>query len=136
MALYKRNCISCGKEHRTGDKGQYECVGCRRKVSKSQNNMSVRELIYKRDGYLCYYCGIHLHNLKSSNICLDHIYPKSLGGLDTTSNLVTSCMKCNQKKSAKLDIDLINKALKDINSRNERFGIDSTLKVWGLKNRK
>ena len=32
---------------------------------------------------------------------MDHVLPKSRGGLNTWENLVTACKKCNQKKGNK-----------------------------------
>jgi len=52
-----------------------------------------RNRIYKRDGYECVYCGSH------KNLTLDHVIPKSRGGNNDWTNLVTSCIKCNLKKA-------------------------------------
>jgi len=52
-----------------------------------------RNRIYKRDGYECVYCG------SSRNLTLDHVIPKSRGGSNSWTNLVTSCQKCNLKKA-------------------------------------
>lgn len=52
-----------------------------------------RNRIYKRDGYECVYCG------SKKNLTLDHVIPKSRGGTNDWTNLVTSCMKCNLKKA-------------------------------------
>lgn len=52
-----------------------------------------RNRIYKRDGYTCVYCGSH------RNLTLDHVIPKSRGGSNSWTNLVTSCQKCNLKKA-------------------------------------
>lgn len=54
-----------------------------------------RNRIYKRDGYECVYCGSH------RNLTLDHVIPKSRGGKNDWTNLVTSCFKCNLKKADK-----------------------------------
>jgi CRISPR/Cas system Type II protein with McrA/HNH and RuvC-like nuclease domain len=54
-----------------------------------------RNRIYKRDGYECVYCGSH------KNLTLDHVVPKSKGGTNDWTNLVTSCIKCNLKKADK-----------------------------------
>lgn len=51
-----------------------------------------RNRIYKRDDNKCVYCG------SNRNLTLDHIIPKSRGGLNNWMNLVTSCFKCNSKK--------------------------------------
>lgn len=52
-----------------------------------------RNRIYKRDGHSCVYCG------SSKNLTLDHVIPKSRGGTNDWTNLVTSCFKCNLKKA-------------------------------------
>jgi CRISPR/Cas system Type II protein with McrA/HNH and RuvC-like nuclease domain len=54
-----------------------------------------RNRIYKRDNYECVYCGSH------RNLTLDHVIPKSRGGKNDWTNLVTSCFKCNLKKADK-----------------------------------
>ncbi len=54
-----------------------------------------RNRIYKRDNYKCVYCG------SKNNLTLDHVLPKSRGGKNEWANLVTSCSKCNIKKSNK-----------------------------------
>jgi hypothetical protein len=56
----------------------------------------VRELIYRRDGYLCVEC------LRPDDLTLDHIYPWSLGGSDDPSNLRTLCRPCNSRKGARV----------------------------------
>lgn len=52
-----------------------------------------RNRIYKRDDYECVYCG------SSRNLTLDHVLPKSRGGKNEWTNLVTSCFKCNLRKA-------------------------------------
>ena len=54
-----------------------------------------RPRIYKRDNYECVYCG------SNKNLTLDHVIPKSRGGGNEWTNLVTSCFKCNLKKGNK-----------------------------------
>lgn len=49
--------------------------------------------IFKRDNYTCVYCQ------SKKDLTLDHVFPKSKGGKDTWSNLVTSCLPCNLEKS-------------------------------------
>lgn len=45
----------------------------------------------------CVYCGetYELHELT-----LDHVYPRSLGGEDITTNVLPACKKCNQAKGS------------------------------------
>jgi 5-methylcytosine-specific restriction endonuclease McrA len=54
-----------------------------------------RRGIYVRDNYECQYCG------SRTDLTLDHVKPKRMGGQDTWENLVTCCRKCNGKKSDK-----------------------------------
>ena len=54
-----------------------------------------RHRIYARDNHLCVYCG------SKKNLTIDHIIPKSKGGLNTWTNMVTSCSSCNIKKGDK-----------------------------------
>jgi len=54
-----------------------------------------RTLIFIRDNWTCQYCGREV-NEKTATI--DHVIPKSRGGLWSWTNLVTACEECNQKK--------------------------------------
>ena len=54
-----------------------------------------RHNVFKRDKYHCQYCHKRL-NEKSSTI--DHVIPKSKGGLDTWENTVCCCIACNSRK--------------------------------------
>ena len=54
-----------------------------------------RARIYKRDGHKCVYCGNH------KNLTIDHVLPKSRGGTNRWTNLVTCCGSCNRKKGDK-----------------------------------
>lgn len=51
-----------------------------------------RSRILKRDGHRCVYCGF------PRNLTIDHVLPKSRGGRNTWTNMVTCCSKCNTKK--------------------------------------
>lgn len=51
---------------------------------------TTRRRIYWRDGFTCVWCGA------TRNLCLDHIVPRSKGGTNAPSNLVTSCLRCNE----------------------------------------
>lgn len=55
-----------------------------------------RKNIFTRDGNRCMYCGVK--SLKAV-LELEHIIPKSRGGLNTWENLVAGCHECNQKKA-------------------------------------
>lgn len=57
---------------------------------------SVAHAVYTRDKSACRYCGTQL---KSGQRTLDHVLPKSRGGLRQPSNLVTACRPCNNRKA-------------------------------------
>lgn len=56
----------------------------------------LRAAVYERDGHACLKCGA------TDDLTLDHIYPWSLGGADSYSNLRTLCRPCNSSKGAKV----------------------------------
>ena len=43
----------------------------------------------------CVYCG---KSYELSNLTLDHVHPRSLGGESLSTNLVPACFSCNQTK--------------------------------------
>jgi hypothetical protein len=57
--------------------------------------------IYLRDNFTCLYCGTFLHQAKPSEITLDHLQPRSKGGTDQPSNLITACKSCNCSRGSK-----------------------------------
>ena len=58
-----------------------------------------RKMVYLRDNYTCQYCG---EQFGPSQLTLDHVQPKSLGGGNGWNNLVTCCATCNWLKGAKV----------------------------------
>ena len=56
------------------------------------NNKYWRDSLYKLTKYKCIYCG------KPSE-SIDHVLPRSQGGLSTTENCVPACLSCNGDKS-------------------------------------
>lgn len=55
-----------------------------------------RKIIYKRDFYTCQYCG---KQPGTEELSIDHVVPRSQGGLTTWDNCVLACVKCNTKKA-------------------------------------
>jgi len=51
-----------------------------------------RQNIFKRDNYECQYCGTN------KDLTLDHVIPRSRGGISNWKNLVTACKRCNTRK--------------------------------------
>lgn len=54
--------------------------------------------IYKRDKHTCQYCGT---KPGTQELSVDHIHPRSKGGISSWTNCVLACVDCNRKKSAK-----------------------------------
>ncbi len=55
--------------------------------------------VFKRDGFVCQYCGAHP---PAAVLELDHIHPVSEGGDNGQDNLITACWDCNRGKGARL----------------------------------
>ena len=55
-----------------------------------------RKNILLRDRNSCQYCGVIL---PSAELTLDHVIPRSRGGLSTWENLVAACRVCNARKA-------------------------------------
>jgi 5-methylcytosine-specific restriction endonuclease McrA len=54
-----------------------------------------RQRIFKRDNFKCAYCN------SQKNLTIDHILPKSRGGDNSWTNLITCCRNCNRYKDNK-----------------------------------
>jgi len=50
-----------------------------------------RRAVFARDGHRCQYCGDSAENI-------DHVIPRSRGGLHVWDNVVASCRPCNARK--------------------------------------
>jgi len=58
-----------------------------------------RLAIYLRDGMACAYCGRGIEEGDTSPaLTLDHITPRSRGGSNEATNLITACVRCNSKR--------------------------------------
>ena len=58
-----------------------------------------RRNVFMRDKFTCQYCAKILPEAKLN---LDHVIPRDKGGKTSWDNIVTSCVKCNTRKSNKL----------------------------------
>jgi 5-methylcytosine-specific restriction endonuclease McrA len=54
-----------------------------------------RRAVFARDGWVCQYCGSTAENV-------DHVLPKSRGGLHAWDNVVAACRRCNSRKENRL----------------------------------
>ena len=69
--------------------------GCKTDGKKDARRMArpARALVYERDGHTCQYCGARAQTL-------DHILPKSKGGLNTFDNVVACCQVALARRRA------------------------------------
>jgi 5-methylcytosine-specific restriction endonuclease McrA len=54
-----------------------------------------RRTVFARDSHRCQYCG-------SAAESIDHVLPKSRGGLHAWDNVVAACRRCNTRKEDRL----------------------------------
>lgn len=66
-----------------------------RLIHKLYSKSDMRLLILQRDNYICKYCG-------GFGDTIDHVMPKSKGGLTSPANCVCACSACNLQKADKL----------------------------------
>jgi 5-methylcytosine-specific restriction endonuclease McrA len=57
--------------------------------------LNKREIL-RRDDYTCQYCGN-----RTSQLTIDHIIPRRLGGTHRWENLVAACPSCNHRKGGR-----------------------------------
>lgn len=67
------------------------------KIPERHVKLSRRNL-FRRDKNTCQYCK---RKLKTEDITVDHILPRSQGGITSWTNCVVACLKCNIKKGSK-----------------------------------
>jgi len=58
-------------------------------------NISRKE-IFRRDNYVCQYCG-----KRAPDLTVDHVIPRHLGGQHIWINVVTACSACNHRKGGR-----------------------------------
>ena len=58
-----------------------------------------RENLFDRDNHQCQYCG---HQMKPTQLNMDHVIPRDQGGKTSWENIVTACIQCNSKKANRL----------------------------------
>ncbi len=56
-----------------------------------------RREVFRRDNYTCQYCG-----KKTSDLTIDHVIPRHLGGRHIWTNVAAACPVCNHRKGGRL----------------------------------
>ena len=59
-----------------------------------------RKNVFYRDRYCCQYCGY-----QGEALSIDHVLPRSRGGLDAWENVTTACLPCNSIKGNKTPLE-------------------------------
>jgi hypothetical protein len=59
----------------------------------------LRAAVIARDGYVCGICG---GDVESTDVHIDHIFPRSRGGRDQLDNLQVAHSLCNLRKGARI----------------------------------
>lgn len=62
-------------------------------IRKYFDKETFRKLVFRRYGNSCFYCG-------DEATTIDHIIPKSQGGISSFSNCVPACSPCNEAKGS------------------------------------
>ena len=76
-----------------------------------------RKNVFWRDKNTCQYCA---KVFPYQELTMDHVTPRSKGGPKSWENIVTSCIKCNQKKGSRTPEEA-NMALKRMPKRPNRL---------------
>jgi len=119
-----KECRWCKDEFTVRSRCHYFCSSiCRNEWYqwKYSRLNKARAIIFKRDGYRCFYCGQSLEEDPDLLLLLDHIIPISKGGGSSADNLVTSCSLCNFMKGNLL---LEDAHYDEISKRNKELGYD------------
>ena len=57
-----------------------------------------RRNLFARERNQCMYCGSHF---STADLTIDHVVPRSQGGVDSWENLVAACRGCNARKGGR-----------------------------------
>jgi len=61
------------------------------RVPYQRRSTMSRRAVFARDGHRCGYCGAHADSI-------DHVLPRSRGGLNVWENVIAACRGCNLRK--------------------------------------
>ncbi len=64
-------------------------------IKRKKRRLRLRFQIFQRDKFTCQYCG---RKVPEIIVEIDHLYPKSKGGLNKIENYATACRDCNLGK--------------------------------------
>lgn len=71
-------------------------VATKEYISRKRQGVNLnRHNVFARDRHTCQYCG---DKFPYKELTLDHVLPKSKGGITTWDNITTACKRCNHRK--------------------------------------
>ncbi len=115
---YAKKCVICNEIKIMKKNINYDCSICEECNKKigiiagfTNKFLILRFHTLKRDGFTCRYCGRSPITDIKVELEIDHIQPRSKGGEDKISNLITSCKECNLGKMAIILSDAQNSML-------------------------
>ena len=83
-------------------------VRLRRYVKVPRRNATwSKRAVLERDNYTCIYCGIglgekrHGRVIAKTSFTIDHIVPRSRGGINSWGNTACACNTCNNRKGSR-----------------------------------
>ena len=68
-----------------------------------QRLVFTRRNLFKRDNFTCQYCG---ERPGTSELTIDHILPRSRGGMSSWDNCVLACVACNHRKADRTPMEI------------------------------
>lgn len=68
---------------------------------KEKERLPKRDILLKRDGDLCFYCGGKMDFSTHADVTIEHLIPKARGGTRSKENLVLAHGDCNSKMGSK-----------------------------------
>ena len=69
-----------------------------------------RRNVFLRDEFCCQYCG---DRFPTAQLSLDHVVPRSRGGIESWENIVCACLKCNVRKGSRTPVEANMKLLRE-----------------------
>jgi len=102
-------------------------------MGKTKNiTKKIRFEIFKRDSFTCQYCGKSAPDVVLE---VDHVKPKSKGGGNEVTNLITSCFDCNRGKGKRElnDNSTIEKKKKQLDSLQKKKEQIEMMIEWELE---
>src|SRR5690348_13547882 len=111
-------------------------------ASVAGRSPAYRELVLKRDGFRCRQCGVRCDRREAD---VHHLIPRSLGGSDDPSNLITLCDGCHAAHHPNLQVKLSRRLIEKWGLRLARWldrkgeipkngdGLTPALRLFGLE---